>query len=329
MAYPISTPARPATTPPRLARPRASGQDAEEQERQLLALAGRGSYRVMDLVGRGGMSAVYLAWEYALERYVAIKLLSPALRLNLEDRERFRREARIGASLSHPNIVPVYTYGEVSGLPFFVMPYVRGETLAERLERVGRVPVVGACSMLADLADALDCAHRRGVLHRDVKPGNILLDSDTGRPMLTDFGVATVSTSEHSRSEMRKALGTPNYMAPEQALGDHQFDGRGDIYSLGVVAFQMLAGRLPFVGVTSAEIVAQHVGREAPPLAQVAPDVPAPVAAVIDRCLRKDPRRRWPDGAALRDALFAAGVRADGARSRGRRLMDFAANLLG
>ncbi|MEP6691026.1 MAG: serine/threonine-protein kinase [Gemmatimonadaceae bacterium] len=275
-------------------------------ERPLLERATQGRYKILQLLGRGGMGAVYLAWEYALERNVAIKILSPALRLSLDDRERFRREARICASLAHASIIPIYTFGEAEGLPYFVMRYVSGESLATRLARVGRLTVDATASVLVDMADALDCAHRRGVIHRDMKPENILFDEETGRPVLTDFGVATLRTSEHSVSEAWKKLGTPHYMSPEQVLGEPHFDGRSDVYSLGVVGFQMLAGRLPFLGLTDRGVAAQHVGIEAPPLEGFVSGLDPEIARIIDKCLAKNPELRWRDSAELRDALIAA-----------------------
>jgi serine/threonine protein kinase len=175
-------------------------------------LAGR--FKIRRLVGRGGMSSVYLGWDHALERKVAIKVLAPEFVRHLEDRERFRREARIAASLFHPNIVPVYACEQQNGLTFVVMRYVAGPSLAARLESVGALPVDETVEILAALADALHSVHGIGVVHRDVKPDNILLDEVTGQPMLTDFGVATVATSEHSRSEVVKALGTAATSTP-------------------------------------------------------------------------------------------------------------------
>ena len=276
------------------------------RERQLLEATLAGRFKIRRLVGRGGMSSVYLGWDHALERKVAIKVLAPEFVRQLEDRERFRREARIAASLFHPNIVPVYASEQQNGLSFVIMHYVAGPSLAARLESVGALPVDEAVEILAGLADALDSVHRIGVVHRDIKPDNVLLDEVTGRPMLTDFGVATVATSEHSRSEVVKALGTPQYMSPEHALGEQAADARSDLYSLGVVGFRMLTGRLPFTGGTAQSIVAQHVALEPPPVGHYAPHVPGEVAQVIDRCLAKKPAKRWADAGAFRTALLKA-----------------------
>lgn len=276
------------------------------RERQLLEATLAGRFKIRRLVGRGGMSSVYLGWDHALERKVAIKVLAPEFVRQLEDRERFRREARIAASLFHPNIVPVYASEQQNGLTFVVMHYVAGPSLAARLESVGALPVDETVEILAALADALDSVHRIGVVHRDIKPDNILLDEVTGRPMLTDFGVATVATSEHSRSEVVKALGTPHYMSPEHALGEQAADARSDLYSLGVVGFRMLTGRLPFTGGSPQSIVAQHVALEPPPIRHYAPHVPEEVARVIDRCLAKKPAQRWADAGAFGTALLKA-----------------------
>jgi len=267
-------------------------------------LAGR--FKIRRLVGRGGMSSVYLGWDHALERKVAIKVLAPEFVRHLEDRERFRREARIAASLFHPNIVPVYACEQQNGLTFVVMRYVAGPSLAARLESVGALPVDETVEILAALSDALHSVHGIGVVHRDVKPDNILLDEVNGQPMLTDFGVATVATSEHSRSEVVKALGTPQYMSPEHALGEQAADARSDLYSLGVVGYRMLTGRLPFSGGSAQSIVAQHVALEPPPVGHYAPHVPEQVSHVIDRCLAKKPAKRWADAGTFRTALLKA-----------------------
>jgi serine/threonine protein kinase len=266
----------------------------------------KGRYRILRPLARGGMSTVYLAREVGLDRQVAIKVLNGAAARHLEDRERFRREARTLAGLAHPSIVPVLALGEPGTTPYFVMRYVPGESLADRLERVGRLGAAETCAILADVAEALDFAHRTGVIHRDVKPENILLEGGSGRALLTDFGVAIVLTSEHSRSEVSKSFGTPDYMSPEQILGEQEFDGRGDLYSLGVVGFRMLAGRLPFRGSSPEAVAAQHVSLPAPAVEGLVAGLPPRLASAINRCLEKEPRRRWPDGRSLAGALRAA-----------------------
>ena len=271
------------------------------------AHAVRGRYRLTEILGVGGMSAVYGAEEVALGRRVALKILDPAFARDLADRERFRREARVLAGFDHPGIVPIYTAGDADGLPFFTMRRIDGRSLAVRLEDgTARMPVGDTMALLAALADALAAVHGAGIVHRDVKPANVLLEGPTERPVLIDFGVATVGTSDHSRGEVVRGYGTLEYMCPEQALGEHECDARGDLYSLGVVGFRMLTGRLPFRGTEPRELIAQHVARPAPTVSTFQPDVPPAVDEVIARCLAKAPADRWPDAGALADACRAS-----------------------
>jgi serine/threonine-protein kinase len=260
------------------------------------------------------MSVVYLARDAALGREVALKVLQPGLWDRVEDRERFRREARVLAGLRHPRIATVYELAEAAGLPYFTLEWVRGGSLAERLAAGGRFPAIEAAALLSGIACALAAAHDGGVVHRDIKPGNVLLDRDG--PVLIDFGVATVSTSEHSRSEVGNALGTPDYMSPEQVLGETGAGPASDIYSLGVLGFQLLTGRLPFQGSAAREVAAQHVGRPAPRVSVFRPDVPAALDDLVARCLEKAPERRWSDARLLRDALRAS-VQQEPPRRRG------------
>jgi hypothetical protein len=254
------------------------------------------------------MGAVYLARETALEREVAIKVLPPERAATPESRERFRREARTAAKLAHPNIVPLHTFGEASGVMYFVMGYVRGESVAARMQREGRLPGEDALRILAEIADALDCAHGQGVVHRDVKPDNVLIDGESGRAMLTDFGVAKAPGGGQTLTAAGSVLGTPRYMSPEQASGKETVDSRSDIYSLGVMGYAMLAGRLPFEGTSAGEILVQHVTKEPPPLGPQVRGVPEAAIAAVMRCLAKDPAQRWPDAKGLGDALRRAGA---------------------
>jgi serine/threonine-protein kinase len=265
------------------------------------ALAGR--YVLEQRLGRGGMGVVYLARELRLDRRVAIKLLPPERALQPMARERFLREARTAAQLSHPGIVPIFAVHEVSDFVYFVMAYVDGDTLGRRVRQRGPMPYDAAARLLEEVARALAYAHDRGVVHRDVKPDNILLDLATGRALVSDFGIARVGSGVTTGPQ--RVVGTAEFMSPEQVLGE-RVDPRSDLYSLGVVGFFALSGELPFVGPDDVTVLARHVHDPPPPLASVAPGVPPRLAETIDRCLAKDPGARFPNGAALAAALAAA-----------------------
>ena len=221
-------------------------------------------------IGRGGMGIVYLARDRRLKRGVAIKVLPPELSFRSDIRSRFLREAETAAQLSHPNIVPIFTVDEREGLVFFVMAYIDGDTLARRLEGNARVPVPEARRLLTEVASALAYAHSRGVIHRDIKPDNILLSSDGGRAMVTDFGIArAISNTSGADSRLTAtgvAIGTPTYMSPEQCAGDREVDGRSDLYSLGVVAYQMLSGDVPFRGTGTGALLVKHISEKPVPI---------------------------------------------------------------
>jgi serine/threonine protein kinase len=282
--------------------------DRESALRTFLEHALGHQYDILRPLGRGGMGAVYLARERALERVVAIKVLSPDLAAAPESRERFRREARIAAQLSHPGILPLYTFGEVGDLWYFVMGYVRGESLADRLRLEGRVPWTEAHRVLTDLVDAVECAHRHGVVHRDIKPANILMDEESGHAMLADFGISKTRGFGDSLTATGVVVGTPDYMSPEQALGAGDVDERTDIYSLGAVGYRMLAGREPLDDVSSTSLSARRFASDPPPLQSIAPTVPDGLAAVIMKCLARDRADRWPDARTLKEALSRAGA---------------------
>ena len=292
MAAPLITVVEPSPPEPQLS-----------EAARRIAAATRQRYAVEREVGRGGMSRVYLAWDRQAARQVAIKLLLQGPHTSLADRERFRREALIAARLEHPHIVPCHEFVCVDGLALAVMRFVPGGSLADALARGRRFDPSEVVALLAPIADALAHAHRDGVIHRDVKPANILVHGDDGWPFLTDFGIATLRTSEQSRSESAKAFGTPEFMSPEQAAGAWDADHRSDLYSLGLVAYLLLAERLPFRG-NALALAAQRVALEPPALGTVAPHVPPRLARVVDRCLERDPRRRWRDAATLRRALL-------------------------
>ena len=260
-----------------------------------------GRYAVERELGRGGMGIVFLARDLSLDRLVAIKLLPPALAAVPDRRARFVREARIAARLSHPNIVPIHSVEESDGLVFFVMGYVAGETLGERTRRLGRLPAVEVTPIVREVAWALAYAHRQGVVHRDVKPENILLERDGGRAMVTDFGIAQVS-GDAAETPAGQVVGTARAVSPEQAAGE-PVDGRSDLYSLGVTAYLAATGSWPFDGESAAEVLAKHLTQPAAPVLTVRPDLPAPLAAAIDRCLAKAPEDRFASGEELAAAL--------------------------
>jgi hypothetical protein len=274
-----------------------------ENEAAALGMALGPQYEVVRLIGHGGMGRVYLAREPFLDRQVAVKVLPAELADTGDARERFLREARTAARLSHPNIVPLHTFGQAGELLFFVMGYVQGESLETRLRREGRLQPEDARQILAELADALDYAHRAGVVHRDVKPDNVLIDAATGRAMLTDFGIAKQSAGRETLTRTGMLMGTPHYMSPEQAAGDRTLDGRSDLYSLGVLGYRMLSGRLPFEGEGVQELLMQHISRTAMPLEQIVPGIPLELSTAVSRALAKDPSERWPSGRAMRDSL--------------------------
>jgi serine/threonine-protein kinase len=260
-------------------------------------------YLIEDELGRGGMAAVFRALDVRLHRRVAIKLLPPELAFNASVRSRFMREAQMAAQLSHPNIVPIFTVDEREGLVYFVMSLVEGESLAKRLSRGGAMPIDEVRAIVGDVADALDYAHRQGVVHRDIKPDNILLDRATGRPMVTDFGIARAAAEEQRLTVTGMAMGTPAYMSPEQAMGERDVDARSDIYSLGIVAYQMLAGETPFKATNTPAMLMKHVSEPPPPLRSRRSDVPASLASAVERALAKGAEDRFQSAAEMRDAL--------------------------
>ena len=265
------------------------------------------SFTLEGEIGRGGMGVVYHARDERLKRQVAVKVLPPELAFREEIRIRFMREAETAARLSHPHIVPIHSVGEgPEGLVYFVMAYVDGESLGARLKRRGRLPPDEARRILMETADALGAGHALGIIHRDVKPDNILLEGSRGRTVLTDFGIAKALTSTTGPGTLTAtgvAIGTPHYMSPEQAAGDREIDGRSDIYSLGVVGYQMLAGELPFSAPTVPGLLLKQITEQAPYLKDKAPTCPDDLASCVMRSLEKEPEARWPTADALRRAL--------------------------
>ncbi|HVX39877.1 MAG TPA: protein kinase [Gemmatimonadaceae bacterium] len=262
-------------------------------------------YRIDDVIGRGGMSVVYRAHDVRLHRDVAIKVLPPELAHDASVRSRFTREAQTAAQLAHAHIVSIFDVGEVDGIAYFVMELVRGGTLADHLERHALRPVDEARRVLAAVADALAYAHLRGVIHRDVKPDNILIDAQSARPMVTDFGIARAIEGGARLTQTGIAVGTPNYMSPEQAVGERAIDGRSDIYSLGIVGYQMLTGTLPFTANNAMALLLKQVNEAPRPILELRPETPRALAAAIERAIAKPPGERWPTASAFRDALLA------------------------
>jgi serine/threonine-protein kinase len=251
-----------------------------------------GEYEVLAELGRGGMATVYLAHDLALDRKVAIKVLAPALLLMGEGMvERFKREARTAAALSHPHIIPIYAVKESEHVLYFVMKYVQGRALDTVIRDVGTLPIPMVQTILAQVGDALGYAHRHGVIHRDIKSANIMLDED-GRAVVTDFGIAKVVQAE-GLTMTGVTVGTPTYMSPEQCA-TRDVTGASDQYSLGVVAYEMLTGRLPFLGESTMAVMYAHFNERPRPVAELRPDCPPNLSAGVMRMLEKDPARRWP-----------------------------------
>lgn len=262
-------------------------------------------YEVESEIGRGGMSVVYRARDIRLNRTVAIKVLPPELAYDPAIRTRFTREAQTSAQLNHAHIVPIYDVGEREGIAYFVMTLVTGGNLGALLAREPRQPIEEVRRLLCEIADALSYAHLRGVIHRDIKPDNILLDADTGRAIVTDFGIARAIEAGTRLTITGNALGTPGYMSPEQAVGEREVDGRSDIYSLGVLGYQLVTGRLPFTGGNTMALLLKHVNERPQPIVEVRPETPRGLRDAIERALMKAPEDRWPTAASMRQALMA------------------------
>jgi serine/threonine-protein kinase len=263
-----------------------------------LTLAGR--YRLTDHIAGGGMGDVWRCTDEVLGRTVAVKVLLPALVAEPGFSERFRDEARTMATINHPGVVNVYDYGSDQGVTYLVMEYVEGDALSKTLARVGRLTPARTMSLMAQAADALQAAHEKGIVHRDVKPANLLVRPN-GTLVLTDFGIAR-SASGSRLTAVGAVLGTASYISPEQASGADATPA-SDVYGLGVVAYQCLSGRRPFEGGSPIEIALQHVDAVPPPLPA---DIPPVVRALVDRCLAKAPGARWPSAASLAAAARLA-----------------------
>jgi hypothetical protein len=265
-------------------------------------------YRIDRELGRGGMGAVYLANDIKLDRLVALKVLPPEFATDSGLRERFLRETRTAASFSHPNIVPVHSVEDDGHSLAFVMGFVEGESLTTRVARMGPLDVKSVVRLLQDVAYALAYAHGRGVVHRDIKPDNIMIERATGRALVMDFGIARAmspSAAAPGLTRVGEIVGTPEYMSPEQASGD-QVDGRSDIYSLGLVALFAITGRSPMKADSFQQIIVKQLTEVLPAASTLRPDLPAALTDAIDTCVAKEPGQRWVSAEALVEALDSA-----------------------
>ena len=258
-------------------------------------------YQLTHLVARGGMAQVYRAHDQLLDRVVALKVLFPELSVDPTFVERFRREAQSAAKLSHPNIVPVFDWGEDAGTYFIVMEYIDGEPLSNSIREFGTIPADEAASVAGAVAGALDYAHRRGVVHRDIKPGNVLLTSD-GQVKVTDFGIARAVNTEESLTQVGSVMGTATYFSPEQAEGS-VVDARSDIYSLGIVLYEMLAGRPPFTGDSPVAVASKHVRDVAPLPRTYNAAIPIDEESITMKAMAKQPVDRYQTAGEMRDDL--------------------------
>jgi serine/threonine-protein kinase len=268
-----------------------------------LAAALGSDYSLIGELGRGGFAVVYSVRDRARNRYLAVKVMRPSLLTAKSLKERFRREAELVSRLDHPNILPLLFTGKGSGLDYYAMPRVQGHSLREQLDREGKLPVKEALRVFGELARGLEYAHRNGVVHRDVKPANIMLDRK-GRVSILDFGVAKALTVRGGTISITgEVVGTAEYMSPEQAQGVTDVDHRCDIYSLGVLGWEMLTGEVPFLGDTVHDTLRMHVKHPIPDVRGKRPDTPPAFASTLRRCMAKEPDERWPDaGSAARAA---------------------------
>ncbi len=265
-----------------------------------------GRYTIKGILGQGAMATVYKAHDPEIDRTIAIKVLKPELARNEDYRVRFIREAKGAGTLSHPNIVTVYDVGEHEGLPYITMEFVDGLTLSQWLERNGRLPANEAVAIGRQLAAALGFAHKKGIVHRDVKPGNVMMLRDSPTVKVTDFGICRIQGGDATQAtRIGDVLGTPHYMAPEQVLGQ-PVDGRTDVFATGVVLYQMLTGELPFAGDTMISVGMKIAKTEPRPTQELVPDLPASVRRIVDRALKKAPEKRFQSGEEFARALAAA-----------------------
>jgi serine/threonine protein kinase len=258
------------------------------------------NYKVERPLGAGGFAVVFLVRDLSLKRSLAVKVLSPDLITSKTVLERFKREAETVAQLSHPNIVPLHFIGQKDDLLYLAMACVDGGSVADRLEKEGPLPIADASRIIAEVASALAHAHKRGVIHRDIKPQNVLLDGDSGRALVTDFGIARTADSSLTATGM--FVGTPTYLAPEQVTGEPS-DHRADIYALGVMAYEILGGKPPFDGPTPTAILMKRLAGPPEPLMNVRADTPAELQRIVDACLASDPEQRFQSASDIVAAL--------------------------
>ncbi|HEU4706746.1 MAG TPA: protein kinase [Solirubrobacterales bacterium] len=277
--------------------------DPASTSSQMIGTVLSGRYKLEAKLGSGGMSTVYLARDTTLDRPVAVKVMHREMSEQADQLERFRQEARAVAKLSHPNVVAVIDAGEDGGHPYIVFEYVEGETLKQRINRVGALDAQEALAYAIEIARGLTVAHARNMVHRDIKPQNVLIDSE-GRAKLTDFGISR-QLEQDGMTATGRVLGTTDYVAPEQAMG-HPVDQRSDIYSLGVVLYEMLVGAVPFSADSQVGVAMKHVNEELPDVQQRRPELSAAAAMVVERATAKDPAQRYQEAGEMIDDLATA-----------------------